>query len=200
VFQTDALGQATTYSYVDPANANARALIGATTTPFTSGNFPVASGTGGLMVDSGRASNVLLYTGFSSPDSNANIIRFDVTCGQAALAAGGSVILYTAGGSKQYKIVNLWMNSGGTNFSGGGGDRLGEVTDGTTSYSIIPAANMQSLVNAGWGINTVMPYPASSALNTSTVAGANLVFKYNGGTTDYTAGSVVISGILIRVA
>lgn len=46
-------GQATVHSIPDPANALSRFLVGATATPFVSGNFPVASGTGGLMVDSG---------------------------------------------------------------------------------------------------------------------------------------------------
>ena len=49
------LGQDSVMTIVDPVNAAARFLIGATATPFTSGNFPVASGTGGLMVDSGLA-------------------------------------------------------------------------------------------------------------------------------------------------
>lgn len=49
------LAQASTYTLPDPGNAAARLLVGATATPFTSGNFPVASGTGGLMVDSGLA-------------------------------------------------------------------------------------------------------------------------------------------------
>ena len=50
-----AMGQASVVSIPDPANALGRLLVGATATPFTSGNFPVASGTGGLMVDSGLA-------------------------------------------------------------------------------------------------------------------------------------------------
>jgi hypothetical protein len=91
------------------------------------------------------------------------------------------------------------MNAGGTNFAGGGGDRLGQIGDGTTIYSVIPAANMQTLTNSAWG-GTAVPFPAAAAINVSTAAGANLVFKYNAGTTDYTAGSVVISGILQRVA
>ncbi|MDD5211388.1 MAG: hypothetical protein PHV62_03170 [Sulfuricurvum sp.] len=53
------LGQASTYTMPDPANAAARFLVGATATPFVSGEFPVASGTSGLMVSSGlAASNV----------------------------------------------------------------------------------------------------------------------------------------------
>lgn len=54
-----AMGQASVVSIPDPANAVGRLLIGATATPFVSGNFPVASGTAGLMVDSGvSASNL----------------------------------------------------------------------------------------------------------------------------------------------
>jgi hypothetical protein len=132
-------------------------------------------------------------------DPGANLISFDVTVGHAALAAGGSVTLIASSGVKQYKIRSLQINSGGTNFSGGGGDRLGQVTDGTTVYSVIPAASLQTLANAQWGA-TAIPNPASAAINTSTVLGANLTFKYSGGTTDYTAGSVVISGIVERVA
>lgn len=128
-----------------------------------------------------------------------NIFSFDVTVPQASLASGGSVTLVASSGTQKYKVRSLQLNSGGTNFSGGGGDRLGQVTDGTTVYSVIPAATMQSLVNAQWGV-TALPNPASAAINTSTAAGTNLVFKYSGGTTDYTAGSLVITGIVERVA
>ena len=147
----------------------------------------------------GQAATKYMYSALTTPDQGANLIAFDVTVGQAALAAGGSVTLYASSGAKQYKIRNLWINSGGTAFSGGGGDRLGAVSDGTTVYSVVPAANLQTLTNNGWG-STPLPYPASAAINASTAAGANLVFKYSGGTTDYTAGSIVVSGILQRVA
>jgi hypothetical protein len=49
------MAQSTIFTMPDPSNANARFLVGASATPFVSGNFPVASGTGGLMVDSGLA-------------------------------------------------------------------------------------------------------------------------------------------------
>lgn len=192
--------QATIHSLPDPANAASRILVAATATPFVSGNLPAASGTGGLMVDSGVVAGRVLYTTFSSPDAAADLIAFDITCGFAALASAGSVTLITSSGSKQYKLRALWINSGGTNFSGGGGDRLGQVTDGTTVYSVVPATNMQTLINAGWGMSTPLPFPAAAAINTSTAAGVNLVFKYSGGTTDYTAGSIVVSGIVQRVA
>jgi len=142
----------------------------------------------------------LLSAGFANPNTNANLVTFDVTVGQAALASAGTVTLYASTAAKQFKVRMLELESGGTNFSGGGGDRLGQVTDGTSVYSVIPAAVMQSLVNARWGVSTPLPNAASVANNTSTVAGASLVFSYSGGTTDYTAGSLRISGMLERVA
>ncbi len=48
-------GQATNFVIHDPVNANAVYLIGAGATPFVNGNIPVASGTNGLMADSGVA-------------------------------------------------------------------------------------------------------------------------------------------------
>jgi hypothetical protein len=48
-----AMGQASIISIPDPANSAGQFLVGATATPFVSGNFPQASGTAGLMVDSG---------------------------------------------------------------------------------------------------------------------------------------------------
>jgi len=50
-----AMGQASVVSIPDPANAIGRFMVGATATPFVSGNFPIASGTGGLFIDSGAA-------------------------------------------------------------------------------------------------------------------------------------------------
>jgi hypothetical protein len=165
----------------------------------TPGNLVSFSAANGTIKDSAVVANKVLVSSFATPDVNANTVRFDITVGQAVLAAGGSVTLYTSSGSKQYKISNLWVNSGGTNFSGGGGDRLLSITDNTTVYSVVPAASLQTLVNTGWGV-TGLPFPASAAINTSTAAGASLVAKYSGGTTDYTAGSVVISGLMQRVA
>ena len=141
----------------------------------------------------------LAFPEISPPDLASDLIYVDITVGQAALAAAGSVTLRASSGAIQYKIRNIFVNSGGTNFSGGGGDRLLDITDGTTVYSTVPAASLQTLANTAWGV-TGLPFPASAAINTSTAAGAALVAKYSGGTADYTAGSVVISLVLERVA
>ena len=149
--------------------------------------------------DCGLLNDSFLTTALLTPDSNSNLLYVDITVGQAALAAGGSVTLRASSGAIQYKIRNIFVNRGGTNFSGGGGDRLLSITDNTTVYSVVPAASLQTLANTAWG-SVGVPFPASAAINTSTAAGASLVAKYSGGTTDYTAGSVVISLILERVA
>jgi hypothetical protein len=149
--------------------------------------------------DPGAATSVITSTAITSFVGTVPLLlSFDVTVGQAALAAGGAVTLVASSGSKKFKIRSLQLNSGGTNFSGGGGDRLGQVTDGTTVYSVVPAATLQALTNAQWGV-TALPNPASAAINTSTAAGAAITFKYSGGATDYTAGSLVITGIVEQV-
>lgn len=140
-----------------------------------------------------------IQTTTQNPDPCANLISFDITVGQAALASGGNVALITSSGSKRYKLRTLQLNSGGTNFSGGGGDRNISITDGTTVYSVIPAATAQALANTAWGA-TGLPFPAAAAINTSTAAGANLRAIYSGGTTDYTAGSLVLTAVYQRVA
>lgn len=148
--------------------------------------------------DVGAATGSFLMSPLAVADINSNIISFDITVGQGDMAAGASAILFSATALAQYKIRGLWANRGGTNFSGGGGDRLAAITDNTTVYSLIPAASLQTLANARWG-DTALPFPASAAINVSTAAGQNLVMKYSGGAADYTAGSVVISGLLERV-
>ena len=53
----DAFGQASTMNIPDPGNAIGQFMVGATATPFVSGNFPKASGTVGVFVDSGISSS-----------------------------------------------------------------------------------------------------------------------------------------------
>lgn len=145
--------------------------------------------------DVGATGDFLLTT-LASPDANINLVRFDASVTTAALNSG-AVTLFTSSGSKQYKIVALWLNYGANLTTG---DKNLAISDGTTTYSVIPSASLLTLVNATWG-STAVPFPATAALNTSTAAGASLTATYSGGTTNYDAGStIVISGILQRVA
>ncbi len=144
-------------------------------------------------------SNKLLYSSFASPDTQSNLIVKNVTAGQAALATAGHVVIQSSSGSKQYQIVDMWLNKVGTNFSGGGGDRNIQITDGTSVWSIIPAATAQSLTNSRWG-DTGLPIPASVSFSTASAAGVSLYMAYQGGTTDYSAGSLTLTILLCRIA
>lgn len=110
----------------------------------------------------------------------------------ADLAGAGNSILFTAAHNTIYRIKDININFGGTNFSGGGGNRNIAITDGVTTYSVIPAATLQALVNGKWG-DTNVPLPTSAAMDTVTGIGDNLLAVYSGGTTDYGAGSVNIT-------
>lgn len=112
-----AMGQASTITIPDPANAAGRLLIGAGATPFVNGNIPQASGTGGLMADSGVAmANVVrnntanqMITGglFSLFKANGTEAANAVTAaGQAGIITTSA--LTTAGGGS-YSIT--WTNS-----------------------------------------------------------------------------------------
>lgn len=134
-----------------------------------------------------------------TPDPASNLVTFDTQVTALNLAAGQVFPLYVASDFAQYRVRSLQVNRGGTNFSGGGGDRLAEITDGTTSYSVIPAASLQTLANTQWGA-AGLPNPASAAINTETFVGANLSIRYSGGTADYTAGTFTVSGVLEKTA
>ena len=90
-----AMGQASIVTIPDPANAAGRLLIGAGATPFVNGNFPVASGTGGLMVDSGVAAANLMQN---------NIVN--------TMTGAGQIILQKANGTEAANAVTASGNAG----------------------------------------------------------------------------------------
>ena len=156
-----------------------------------------------LIPDVNSSTGCLLNTALSDADPSANLISFDASVTATALNSG-SVTLYSIPGTvsaQRYKIRALYTSMPTVDYATG--DRDLSVTDGTNVYSLITAATVAawtpgSVGNAVWG-DSGLPLPASIPMNTSTVAGQNLVIQYSGGTTDYTAGTVVISGILQRI-
>ncbi len=125
-------------------------------------------------------------------------VHFETTVGQAALASAGTVKLIDALSGEQWKIREIFLSGAGTNFSGG--DRLLDITDGTTTWSVIPAATLQSLAVARWG-DTGTAFPATAAhLTTASASGTDVTAKYSGGATDYTAGSCTIVLMAERTA
>jgi parallel beta-helix repeat protein len=133
-------------------------------------------------------------TGNTGWRRQGNILTTEVTVAYTDLASAASKTLVAALSGARFKVRNIVLSGGGTNFSGGGGDRLMAIQDssGTTIWSVVPAATMQSLAFSRWG-DTGVPAPGTAAhLTAQSVAGEALVAKYSGGTLDYTAGSLTL--------
>jgi len=129
-----------------------------------------------------------------------NVVAYETTVAFGALASAASVALLTAKSSEQWKIREILLSGSGTNFSGGGGDRLLTITDGASTWSVIPAATLQTLAVARWG-DAGVPFPATAAhLTTASASGTNISARYSGGSADYTAGSLTLTITTERVA
>ena len=163
-------------------------------------NAPHAQATLHLIPDPGVADATLLTAAITSGDPASLLIQTTVTVTQADLATGGTVILIPVSGTHSYRIIDMKMDLGGTNFSGGGGDRLLEISDsgGGALYSVVAAADLAALTNNRWG-DAKLPAPASVGWGTAVPAGEALIAQYNGGTTDYTAGSVDITVLVQEI-
>jgi hypothetical protein len=145
--------------------------------------------------DAASATQTILTSSVANVGDIAALKTYDITFTHTDLASAQALGIVQGGG---YKVRNMWLNSGGTNFSGGGGNRLIQVSDGTGVYTVIPAAIAQAAVNLVWGTATNMPFPASIAIDRQTTG--TLFIAYSGGTTDYTAGSLTLTLLLEKVA
>ena len=163
--------------------------------------FSVAISNGVVTLNQVSANANAAISTLISPDPQSDLIWYDITAGHAALASGGSVTVQASSGSKQYIVRNILVNYLSAGLSGGGGDRLLQLTDGTTSFNNagITAALLGTPVNTVWG-GSGNPLPGNVAISTPSAAGANIVLKYAGGTTDYSAGSALVSVCVQRVA
>lgn len=146
-----------------------------------------------ILGDAVTATQYVPVSSLSPGGSVALMYGRDTNATFTSLGSGGAAGIITGAG---YKIRGMWLNKVGTNFSGGGGDRNIQISDGTNVFSVIPAATAQSLTNAVWGA-TALPLPATASINTTTAG--TLFIAYSGGTTDYTAGSLTISVLLEKV-
>lgn len=148
-------------------------------------------------LDTVDASRVF-YGDINEPDVGSNIFWVQEGVSAAALSGGGVVPIFTpTSGTAGYQVREILISAGGTNFSGGGGDRLIAISDGVSAYTIIPETVLQSLVNARWG-STSLPFPAFSQ-TTPTAPGNVIRAVYTGGAADYSAGVVVVTLCLQRI-
>lgn len=191
--------QNTTYTFQDPGGTGAN--VGILPNALVNGNLIKAQGTLGQLIDAGIVAANVAISLISLPDAQADILEQDFTLGFAALASAGKVNIQVSSGSKQYAVRDIKMNTS-TGLSGVGGNRLLAVSDSTNIWtgSGILATLLITPVNTLWG-GVGLPLPSgSNAFSTFSTAGANIFFQYTGGTTDYTAGSVVITVRWQRVA
>lgn len=116
----------------------------------------------------------------------------DVHVKAVDLAAAGKVIVKAGSGVDQYKVRDIRLVGGGTNFAAGG-NRLLDLTDGTTVYTTIANADLESAPAATltWG-NTKVPFLTGTS-DTETTEGDDLYFNYSGGTTDHATGDIIFS-------
>lgn len=182
------------------ASDNTKATLASVSAAPVSGNVTKFSDTSGTVADAGYAAANVQLSALSNPDAISDLIWIDVPLAASALASGGTVPIQAGSGAKQYKVRNILMNYSASGLSGGGGDRLIQITDGITVYNNagITAALLGTPINTVWG-GTGNPLPGTVAMFTSTAAGVTLYAHYAGGTTDYTTGSVLISVLVQRV-
>lgn len=124
----------------------------------------------------------------------------DVAVTAALLDSAGTVNVIAGVAGDQYKIRDIRLVGGGTNF-GGGGDRLIDLTDGTTVWTQIANADIESAPAAtlSWG-NAKVPFLTGTS-DTASVAGQAIRFVYSGGTTDHGGtGSIKFSVCIEKVA
>ncbi len=171
--------------------------------PVVSGNVPSFDGTTGLMQDSGiLASNIALLSpsghtqsiaGSVFLNSNPVVVTNFVTVTHTQLASAGKVNIFTAPTATAQILLLDWKVLKSTGLSGGSGDRLLSIADGTLVFNTtgITAAILGTPVFTLLGASG-NPIPSSSEVTVST-AGANVYVQYVGGTTDYSAGQVSLA-------
>ena len=124
----------------------------------------------------------------------------DVAVTAALLDAAGTVNVIAGVAGDQYKIREIRLVGGGTNF-GAGGDRLIDLTDGTTIWTTIANADIETApaTTLDWG-NAKVPYLTGTS-DAASASNAAIRFQYGGGTTDHGGtGSINFSVCLEKVA
>lgn len=110
-----AYGQATTLSIPDVANAAGRILVGATATPFTSGHLLSASGTGGLVADSGVAAASVQLSSNIKAVTTGNIGGAGagpLTISQAACTSSSVIVCSVKSSSNPSYVITIVPGSG----------------------------------------------------------------------------------------
>jgi hypothetical protein len=147
--------------------------------------------------DAGATTGQFVLSQSNAPTNNVVFTKV-ITAGFAALGTAGKINIQAhTSGTSQFAILDIKVFKS-TGLSGGGGDRLLAVSDGTIVFNNagITAALLGTPILTLWG-GTGNPL-AIGASEVST-AGADIFLQYTGGATDYTAGSVQVAITLVQV-
>ena len=123
----------------------------------------------------------------------------DVTVTAALLDGAGTVAVIAGVAGDQYKVREIKLVGGGTNF-GAGGDRTIVLTDGTTTWTTIANADIETAPanTLRWG-DAKVPFSGGGS-NTASVSNQAIRFQYAGGAADHTTGSINFSVEIEKVA
>ena len=123
-----------------------------------------------------------------------------VTCTAALLDGALKIAVITpVDRAESYRVVDVRLIGGGTNF-GAGGDRLLDLTDGTTVWTQIANADLETAPSATLTQgNAKVPFLTGTA-NTASTAGNPIYFAYSGGASDHTTGSITFHVCLNRLS
>lgn len=118
----------------------------------------------------------------------------------ASLASAGHVVIQDGFGTARFAVRDVKMVYSASGLSGGGGNRLLKITDGTNDFNAsgITAALLGTPVNTVWG-GSGNPLPSTLDINTYSVAGNDIYLVYSGGTTDFASGQISVLVTLERV-
>ena len=182
------LGQASTYTLPDPANAAARILVGATATPFTTGHLLSASGTGGLVADSG----VTAASVSGAITQLGQLYQVSVTFNTAQMVTAYDtplVIVAAPGSTKMIQVVSASVytaSTGNTPYATGTAPiiQYGAAAHGAGTSAVGTGLVAGDITAATSQVRTLGPIATSALTGTS-----NQAITFSNATGDYTAGT-----------
>lgn len=188
---SDSYSTITTAGYLNPASLEGYSILPTDILDVWYGyNSTLSPGTYGQFLSSISTSGVITLV---ATVNRNNVVANVQTVTAAELKSTGKVNIFVANSTTaQIAILDIKVMKS-TGLSGGSGDRLLALTDGTLVFNNagITAALLGTPIFTLWG-SSGNPIASSSEATIST-AGANVYLQYSGGTLDYTSGSVIIA-------
>ncbi len=175
-------------SFADVGSAAGRFLVANTATPFVSGNFPVASGTGGLMVDSGVSATSVS----GAVTQLGQLYQTSVTFNTASMVTAYDtplVIVAAPGASKMIQVISASVYTASTGHTAYATGTAPIIQYGTAAHGAGTSAVGAGLVAGDITAATSQVRtlgPAASAAWTGT---SNQAITFSNATGDYTGGT-----------